>query len=69
MKGWAVDGNDNLNFNGTGLQACPNAADGSWNIWLDSVKEPAGQKGCLPFVARTITDTKPVKCTYSNYIA
>ena len=68
VKGWAVDENDNLNFKGTGLQACPNT-DGSWNIWLAGVEKPAGIEGCLPFVGRTITDTKPVKCTYSNYVA
>lgn len=69
VKGWAVDENDNLNFKGIGLQACPNT-DGSWNIWLalQNVENPTG-KDCLPFTARTLTTTDPVKCTYSDYVA
>jgi hypothetical protein len=68
VKGWAIDKNDNLAFNGTGLQACPNTVDGSWNIWLKVVDEPAQQEGCLPFTGRTITAKKPVQCTYSDYV-
>lgn len=68
VKGWAIDKNDNLIFNGTSLQACP-STDGSWPIWLASVDKPAGQEGCLSFTGRTITTTKPVKCTYSDYVA
>ncbi|KAH6613649.1 hypothetical protein B0J18DRAFT_440601 [Chaetomium sp. MPI-SDFR-AT-0129] len=66
VKGWAVDETGNLNFKGTGLQACP-AEDGSWNIWLATVAKPAGQEGCLGFSARTVDVKKPVQCTYSNY--
>ncbi|KAH6632876.1 hypothetical protein F5144DRAFT_575433 [Chaetomium tenue] len=68
VKGWAIDENDNLNFKGAGLQACPNT-DGSWKIWLTGVDKPAGQEGCLPFTGRTITTTEPVKCKYSDYVA
>ncbi|KAH6855525.1 hypothetical protein B0I37DRAFT_365091 [Chaetomium sp. MPI-CAGE-AT-0009] len=70
VKGWALDANENLNFMGNGLLACPSTIDGSWNIWLSlNITEPAGQKGCLPFTGRTITIADPVKCTYSNYVA
>jgi len=70
LKGWAVDANDNLSFNGAGLLACPSTTDSSWYIWVDAgVTKPAGQEGCLGFSARTITDSDPVKCTYSNVVA
>ncbi|KAK3897241.1 hypothetical protein C8A05DRAFT_39214 [Staphylotrichum tortipilum] len=68
VKGWAVDENDNLTFNGAGLLACPSKTDGSWYIWVSVGNDkPAGQEGCLGFSARTITIDKPVKCTYSIY--
>lgn len=67
VKGWVVDENDNLNFKGNGLLACP-TDDGSWNIWVDvGNATPAGQEGCLGFSARTLDLKKPVQCTYSNY--
>ncbi|KAK4172866.1 hypothetical protein QBC36DRAFT_390130 [Triangularia setosa] len=69
LKGWAVDENDNLTFNGAGLQACPSTTDDSWFVWISGVEKPAGQEGCLPFTARTVTNANPVKCTYSTYSA
>jgi len=70
LKGWAVDANDNLTFNGNGLLACPSTTDSSWYVWVDAgVAQPAGQKGCLGFSARTINETAPVQCTYSDYVA
>lgn len=67
LKGWALDKDDNLTFNGSGLLACPNTADGSWYVWVNAgVDKPAGQEGCLGFVARTITINEPVQCTYST---
>lgn len=68
LKGWAVDANDNLTFNGAGLLACPSTTDASWYIWVSAgIDKPAGQEGCLGFNARTITTVDPVKCTYSTY--
>jgi hypothetical protein len=68
LKGWAVDANDNLTFNGASLLACPSTTDSSWYVWVSAgVDKPAGQEGCLGFNSRTITDTDPVKCTYSLY--
>ncbi|KAK4466299.1 hypothetical protein QBC42DRAFT_259296 [Cladorrhinum samala] len=71
-KGWVVDENDNLTFNGNSLQACPwdpatpNAT--KWYIWMSGVEKPAGQEGCLGFNARTVTTAKPVQCTYSQRV-
>ncbi|KAL2126027.1 hypothetical protein VTI74DRAFT_1926 [Chaetomium olivicolor] len=68
LKGWAVDENDNLTFNGASLLACPSTTDGSWYVWVSAgVDKPAGQEGCLGFISRTITDADPIKCTYSTY--
>ncbi|GAB1317965.1 Cell wall protein PhiA [Madurella fahalii] len=68
VKGWAVDENDNLTFNGSGFLACPSTTDSSWNVWVSAgVDKPAGQEGCLGFTARTVTVADPVKCTYSNF--
>ncbi|KAK4098465.1 hypothetical protein N658DRAFT_499328 [Parathielavia hyrcaniae] len=67
LKGWAVDGNDNLTFNNHTLLACPSTADSSWNVWVDvGIEKPAQQEGCLGFVARTVTNASPVRCTYST---
>ncbi|KAK4188576.1 hypothetical protein QBC35DRAFT_432460 [Podospora australis] len=70
-KGWAVDENDNLSFNGAGLLACPSANNTApWYVWVSAgINQPAGQQGCLGFSARTLTAATPVQCTYSNYSA
>ncbi|KAK4194919.1 hypothetical protein QBC40DRAFT_26311 [Triangularia verruculosa] len=69
VKGWALDENDNLTFNGSGLIACP-SEDGPWYVWVSAgVNKPAGQEGCLGFSARTIDTVEPVQCTYSSYSA
>ncbi|KAK4160244.1 hypothetical protein QBC43DRAFT_270748 [Cladorrhinum sp. PSN259] len=69
-KGWAVDENDNLTFNGVGLLACPwdsTASNTKWYIWVAASSAPAGQQGCLGFNARTLTVDAPVQCTYSKW--
>lgn len=68
-KGWAVDENDNLTFNGVGLQACPwdiKDPNTKWYIWVAASSAPAGQQDCLGFNARTLTVDAPVQCTYSQ---
>jgi hypothetical protein len=68
LKGWAVDANDNLTFNNNTLLACPSTTDSSWYVWVNvGIEKPAGQEGCLGFVSRTITESDPVKCTYSTH--
>jgi hypothetical protein len=67
-KGWSVDENDNLTFKNTSLLACPSTVDSTWYLWLSGGNNaPAGQKGCLGFSARTLTNENPVKCSYSVY--
>ena len=65
-EGWVVDEFGNLSFDGTGLLACPNSIDGAWSIWLAGVEEPAGNKDCLGFSARTVSTEDPLDCYYSN---
>ncbi|KAI5461946.1 hypothetical protein BGZ63DRAFT_382641 [Mariannaea sp. PMI_226] len=66
-KGWKIDGNGNLNFNGAGLIACPGGISSSWTIWVNAgVANPGGNKNCLPFVARAITNSKPNSCKYTQ---
>ncbi|KAM5354451.1 hypothetical protein ACJ41O_001100 [Fusarium nematophilum] len=68
-KGWKIDKNGDLTFNGAGFIACPNSskAGGSWSVWVSAgVKQPGGNKGCLGFTARTVKTTKPNSCLYTQ---
>ncbi|KAL1840011.1 hypothetical protein VTJ49DRAFT_928 [Mycothermus thermophilus] len=68
LKGWAIDENDKLTFNGHDLIACPNSVLNGWSVWVYvGSDKPAGQEGCLGFSARAVTVTDPVKCDYSIY--
>ncbi|RSL93364.1 hypothetical protein CDV31_014746 [Fusarium ambrosium] len=67
QTGWKVDKNGNLNFKGSGLIACPSSQkNGPWSIWVSAgVNQPGGNKGCVPFTARVIKNSKPTGCEYS----
>lgn len=66
-KGWKVDKYGDLSFNGSGFIACPNEK-GSWSVWVSAgVDQPGGNKGCLPFVVRTVKTDKPNSCLYTEY--
>ncbi|KEY68286.1 hypothetical protein S7711_07038 [Stachybotrys chartarum IBT 7711] len=66
-RGWQVGENNILNFNGTGLIACPNSMDGAWSIWaFIGIDRPAGQEGCLGFSPMIIPDTEALKCQYTQ---
>ncbi|KAM0433313.1 hypothetical protein ACHAPT_004189 [Fusarium lateritium] len=67
-SGWKVDKNGNLNFKGSGLIACPSSQkNGPWSVWVSvGISQPGGNKGCVPFVARTIGNSKPTGCIYSQ---
>ncbi|KAL2173912.1 uncharacterized protein P884DRAFT_302998 [Thermothelomyces heterothallicus CBS 202.75] len=68
LKGWAVDENDNLNFDGNSLLACPSQTDSTWTVWLAlGIDRPGGNEGCLGFTARTLTSQDPVPCAYSSH--
>lgn len=66
-KGWKIDENGNLNFNGAGFIACPNGVDGSWVIWVNAgVSQPGDGKECLGLIARTTNVKKPNSCKYTQ---
>ncbi|RSL69687.1 hypothetical protein CEP54_002238 [Fusarium duplospermum] len=67
QTGWKVDKNGNLNFKGSGLIACPSSQkNGPWSIWVSvGINQPGGNKGCVPFTARAIKNSKPTGCEYS----
>lgn len=65
--GFAVDATGNLNFDGAGFIACPNALNGGWSVWVGAgVANPGGNSDCLGFSARTVEKTNPFPCEYSK---
>ncbi|POR32154.1 Uncharacterized protein TPAR_07645 [Tolypocladium paradoxum] len=67
LKGWAVDKNEDLHFNGSSFLACPGAIQGAWTVWVVTDNPtPAGNKDCLGLNARTVPNAKPVCCEYSQ---
>jgi hypothetical protein len=67
-----IDDSGNLVFaaggvNGDqGFQACPGAADGSYEIWLAGVSNPAGLQGCEGFIMKALKEDETKKCLYSS---
>lgn len=66
LKGWAIDKNENLNFNGNSLLACSGSIQNAWSVWAftDNLT-PGGNKECLGLSSRTIPVDNPVSCEYS----
>lgn len=69
--GFTIDENNHLVWKDTtgqttGLQACPNAAQGGYSVWLAGVTNPGGNKDCVGFVGRAIKADKPLKCMYTE---
>ena len=70
-QGFTINDDGNLVFRDQtaqdiGFQACPGALGGGYEVWLDSVINPAGYKDCLGFSARAVKLTDPVKCSYTQ---
>jgi hypothetical protein len=67
LKGWKVDKDNYLTFNGASLIACPKSIDNAWSIWVSAgVSQPGGNSGCLGFSSLTVPLDKPVKCSYTK---
>jgi hypothetical protein len=65
-KGWTIDANNELKFGGAGLQACPNAYDGGWRIWLQGLAKPGFSENCT-YVGNTVIKTdSPISCLYTQ---
>jgi len=65
-KGWTADETDGLQFQGTGLQACPGAIDGGWSLWLAGVAEPGYIKNCTGVKLHQVLTTEPIGCLYTE---
>jgi hypothetical protein len=73
-QGFTINEGGNLVFRDQtkqdiGFQACPGAFGGGYEVWLDSVANPAGYKDCLGFSARAIKSVNATKCSYTQYPA
>ena len=69
--GFTLDSNSNLIFKDQtnqeiGFQACPNALQGGYSVWLDITQNPGGNSDCVGFVARALKEDKPVTCMYTS---
>lgn len=64
-RGWAVNGNSELQFHGTGIQACP-MTDGSWSLWLQGVAKPGWNENCKSVGAVAARTDYPIGCVYSQ---
>ena len=65
-KGWALNENNEIHFDGVGLQACPGAIDGAWRIWLAGSSNPAGYQNCTGVAAVAYKTDKPISCLYTQ---
>ncbi|KAF4976034.1 hypothetical protein FZEAL_7252 [Fusarium zealandicum] len=68
-KGWKIDKDGNLTFDGDDFLACPDSkkAGGSWRVWANvGIRSPADSKNCQRFSARVLKDTKPNSCEYTQ---
>jgi hypothetical protein len=65
-KGWTLAANNELKFDGAGIQACPGSIDGAWSIWLQGVSAPAGIENCLSIAGTALGTDSPISCIYSQ---
>ncbi|KAH7240965.1 uncharacterized protein BKA55DRAFT_576138 [Fusarium redolens] len=68
-KGWKIDKNGILTFDGASFVACPNGDNlekTSWSVWVyNSIDNPGGNKNCVPFSVKAAKVEKPVGCLYT----
>lgn len=65
-KGWAIGTNNELQFDGTGIQACPGAIDGGWSIWLQGLDKPGWNENCTTVAGTAIKTDNPISCRYTQ---
>ncbi|KAF2685626.1 cell wall protein PhiA [Lentithecium fluviatile CBS 122367] len=65
-RGWAIGANNELQFDGTGIQACPGAIDGSWSIWLQGLEKPGWNENCTTVAGTAIKTDNPIGCLYTQ---
>jgi hypothetical protein len=65
-KGWAVDANNELRFDGAGIQACPGGFDGGWKVWLQGLDKPGWSENCTSVANTVIKTDSPISCLYTQ---
>ncbi|KAK7543888.1 alkaline foam protein A [Phyllosticta citricarpa] len=69
-KGFTINENGALKFDGSDFLACPYGdSESEWTVSIDvGITDPFNTgKNCTGFLAKTIETTDPVGCIYSNY--
>ena len=64
-KGWTAE-NNQLRFDGSGIQACPGGVDGSWSIWLTGLDKPGFLEGCVGVTGAIYKTENPIGCWYTE---
>ncbi|KAL3457159.1 hypothetical protein BJX64DRAFT_280830 [Aspergillus heterothallicus] len=65
--GWAINGDNHLQFAGNDLIACPNSIGGAYSIWASAgVANPGGNSDCVGIAARVEKEADATSCTYST---
>jgi hypothetical protein len=65
-QGWALK-NGQLEFKGTGLQACPyGLEEGAWSVWLKGWEKPGYLEGCTAVGVMALETPEPIPCFYKN---
>ncbi|KAF4435753.1 hypothetical protein F53441_13457 [Fusarium austroafricanum] len=69
-KGFKINKDGYLEFDGTNFIACPNGKDlekTSWSVWVGAgVNNPGGNENCLRFTVKAVEVKKPVGCSYTT---
>lgn len=66
LTGWAINGEENLQFKGADLQACPKSIDGAWSIWAAGFQNPGQNENCVSITAQVGVRRIPNKCVYTK---
>ncbi|KAF9771798.1 hypothetical protein IL306_010544 [Fusarium sp. DS 682] len=69
-KGFKINKDGILQFDGSDFIACPNGKDlekTSWSVWINAgVANPGWSENCLGFSVKAAKVDKPVGCQYTN---
>ncbi|KAF4333442.1 cell wall [Fusarium beomiforme] len=72
-KGFKINKDGILQFDGSDFIACPNGKDlekTSWTVWVNAgVENPGWGENCLGISVKAVKDKKPVGCQYTNLVA
>ncbi|EME86621.1 uncharacterized protein MYCFIDRAFT_210559 [Pseudocercospora fijiensis CIRAD86] len=63
---FALDGDGNLTFEGTGAKACPTKDADTYTVWFTSSAKPGNQDGCVDIKLKAYKAPARVACEYSH---